>query len=184
MSRDIEKIIIINHRKFDKIEQIDEDKIWMGISYDLDHNKDHSRSKIWLSIAATLIFLLASSVGYLSLEINNKQELNYDQLLTNTFPELKNEFNDFNNQIHARKAALAFDTINPENFPDLFSEMETLNNDYETAISDLRNIGKEQAILRVLMRYHQRQLDLLERLSNEIEKKKLYYEKNNQHSIY
>jgi len=184
MNSDLEKKVRKNLEKFDQIETIEEDRIWLGINYHLDQHQNKIKNRIWLSAAAAIILLLASSVIYLSTEINNRKGVSEKQLLANIFPELQEDFNAYDEQIIARKAALSFDTINPDHFPDLFNEMKILNANYQSTLTDLESIGKDEAILRVLMRYHQRQLDLLERLSNEIEKNKLYNEKISRHFIY
>ncbi|MCB0665322.1 MAG: hypothetical protein KDC80_05835 [Saprospiraceae bacterium] len=184
MNEELEKIVRENQERFDQIELVSEDRIWMGINDQLSENKNKGSNKFWIAAAASIIFILSATVLYLTIQINRNDLMNPDHFIAETYPELKKEFDQYNQQIHARKTALSFDTISPEEFPELFEEMQILGNNYQTAINDLQNMGKDEAIVRVLMRYHQRQLDLLERLSNEIDKKKLYYEKNNQHSIY
>lgn len=184
MNSDLEKMVKHHQDQFDRVEPVDEERIWMGISDVLNQQSSRKRLRFLSSAAAIVIFILTATVIYLTLEVNRDRAEAQDQFIARNYPDLKKELDQYNQEIYARKASLSFDTINPEEFPELFSEMQILGRNYEIAISDLRNIGRDEAIVRVLMRYHQRQLDLLERLSNEIEKKKLYYEKNKQHSIY
>lgn len=184
MSEKLEKLARNNQDKFDQIEPVDTDKIWMGINQYLDHHPRQNIINIWFVVAAAIIVLLAMSTIYLSIRVEQQGALNSEEFLSQIYPEFSDEFKDLNQQVSARKAAISFDTIHSEEFPDLFREMKILDTNYHSAIDDLKNIGKEDAILRVLIRYHQRQIDLLERLSNEIEKKKMYHEKNNLHILY
>jgi hypothetical protein len=183
MNNDLEKLVQTNIDRFDRIESIEEDRLWAGIQNQLDNGSHQAKFRIWFGIAASIILLLSLVLIYQSIRINNKVSIDNNQLLASTFPELAQQFKIQNNQIFAQKASISFDTINPQDYPDVFEEMNILNANYQLAFVDLQKLGKEEAILRVLLRYHQRQLDLLERLSNEIEKKKLYDERN-QHAIY
>lgn len=182
MSIDLEKFVRKHAGKLDRVEVVEEDRLWSGISRALDqYEQPSSKYRIWLSIAAGIIIILTSMLVYTSIY---RSPANDDRrLLSAVFPELSKEFSQYDQIIRTRKTAISFDTIDPGQYPDLFEEMQTLDEHYSTALKDLKNLGKDEAILRVLIRYHQRQLDLLERLSNEIEKNKRYHEKNFQRNI-
>ena len=178
----LEDIIIKHKHRLDNIECVPEDRLWIAIEHELNQ-KQYNNQPFWLKAVAAIILVLLTTIIFTNLN-NPKNTTNNTAHISQYFPESKRDFENLNHQILAQKVALSFDEINPSIFPDIFRELAILDENFKIAITDLNSLGNQDAILKVLIKHHQRQLALLERLANEIEKNNVYETRNNKIHIY
>lgn len=163
--------------RLDHIEEVDQDRLWEGIARRRRSQK-HPASFWPLTVAAAVILLLASALIWTNY-------MKDDTLLSAShfYPELETMETGYHREIDQRKSELSFDTLSAEDFPDIFREFMEVDSHYEQLLSELSQYPNKEAAIRVVIKYHERQLRLLERLSKEMEKKKHHEKKSNGQQI-
>lgn len=167
---DWEKIIVDQRSRFDEIEEVPHEIIWQGISTQLKENK--SPRKMWLAIAAG--FALAVAAGMF---LQKHQQNNANHLAAWESIPWEAEQERLVQMVNLKKEEIGFDTISAQQYPTVFTQLELQESLYTEILKDLEIYPDEDALLKILIKYHERQLKLLETLSREAKKKEIQHEK-------
>lgn len=177
---DIEKFIRSNRAELDEMEELESDVLWHGIQQELRHDKWRFQiGTYWRwSIAASILVL--SGVAwwwYQSSEISTTDSVS----ITAYYPELAQTEQSFQQQINEKKQQLNFSAIDRQAFQEIFMELEILDQIHQEYLDDISIYQDNDQLARTLIKYYERKIQILERLSKEIDKKayneKLKYEK-------
>ena len=164
--------LIRNRREaFDKIEHVPRESLWEGISAELDR-KNRRPISMWMAIAASLVVMFIAGV-LVSRQFWSPQQ----ETVVSDWSQQQEAYQEL---ISHRIQTVGFDTLRPDQFPDLQAEFRSLQEEFDHSTADLAIYPNNESALRVLIRYHERQLSILEKLEKEInrqEKEELNYEK-------
>ena len=175
---ELEKYIKENHSEFDQIEGPDNEALlWIQISENLPVKTKPKVVSIFrnryvqLAIAASfgLMIGLSTWLFYPANQGNNLQNSN-NLFLAQYAPELAEREEGYIRLIAQKESEINFQEINPKDYQDLFRELEALDFLREDYLQDIdQALGNDQFI-QTLIRFYERKINLLERLSFEIRK--------------
>jgi hypothetical protein len=168
MKQDVEQYLKENRLKLDS-ELPDEEKIWKDIRRNL-RSKNEIRNNGFWKIAA--IFLLGILTTYVVVKETSREKVVVIKL-GDISPELgqkEAEFNRVVDQKWAEIKPLSQDEIKQFGF--LLDELDELDKIYKAYENDLHTVGENEQIINVLLDYYQKKIQLLNRLSLEIQKQK------------
>ena len=168
----IESIIMQKRDELDHVEKVPLEAIWEGIQQG-ERGYNRHRWIILYSIAATLLLLILAIAWFFktsSIQSSSPENITIAQYYPNWAPQE----NQYINLVHAKKSELNFDQLDKKAYAGIFQELSELEDFYRESMHDLTLYEDKEAIIRVLIKYHERQLKLLERLSYEIQKKDDY----------
>lgn len=177
---ELEKYIIENRQRLDQTEQPNIEKMWGEISSDIEV-KHRPRNEFLLrlkkvSIAAA--FVLLGCVGtwlYLGGEKSTPE-------IADFYPELVPVAESYQQAIAVKESTIPFDSLEPLLFDELLSELDQLENMHQQTLKDLPKYAQNERLIDALMRYYERKLQILERLSKEYNKS-IRHEKNREIAI-
>ena len=170
MRDDFEDFVTKHKYNFDQVEEIPIDAMWHEIERDLAPRRS-KMSWIWKVAAAVLALAISVPIGVEVLSVEQTTEHAMTPV-AEVFPAWEPEENKYLQLISAKKREIGFDTVQVQNFPELQQQLKVMETDFTQSISDLERYGDKEAILKVLVRYHERQLNILEKLAREAEKEK------------
>ena len=176
MKDDFEKLILEHRSQLDQVEDIPKEAIWQGVLQQKRKYAQIRRFKI-ISIAATILIISGALVWILTNWKPNK--FSDETVIAAYMPEWAPQKDKYEKLIDAKKSDLHFASLQARAHPEIFTELKELDRLYNASLEDLTVNENREAILKILIRYHERQLHLLERLSYEIQKKN-EYEKSRQ----
>ena len=168
MKQDVEQYLKENRLKLDS-EQPDDSKIWRGIQGGLKTKKEFRNNGFW-KIAA--IFLLGILTTYVVVKETSEENVVVISL-GDISPELgqkEAEYKRVVDQKWAEIKPLSEEEIKQFGF--LLDELDELDKIYKSYENDLHSVGENEQIINVLLDYYQKKLQLLNRLSLEIQKQK------------
>ncbi len=177
----IEKYINKNRDEFDQVVHPPRDRMWEAISS--EQGKTHpwkiqlGRNWRW-SIAAAI--LLALSVGWWVQRQPQPPEPGL-QNLAHYFPELADEEARYQALISNQETMLEIDKLDKTLYRDIFNELKELEKIHRDYLADVPAYQEQELLVRTLIKYYERKLRILERLSYEIEKQKIH--ENRTHEI-
>jgi phosphoserine aminotransferase len=171
MKDDLEKLILRQRPELDRVETIPMEAIWKGIIHQKKKQNQNRTIKV-VSIAATVVMALGAMIWLY--QSGAKEDISEETVIAESFPEWITEKDQYNQLIQEKKTDLHFASLSRNEHPELFNELNALDQFYDASIRDLILNEDKEAILKVLIKYHERQLQLLERLSYEIQKKNEY----------
>jgi len=170
----IEKYIEQHRETFDQVEEVPREQIWQAIRQEQD--KPHpwkihlGRNWRW-SIAAAI--LLALSVGWWAQEQGQSPDQDLENL-AQYFPELADEEARYQALISNQETVLGIDKIDKALYRDIFNELKELEKIHQDFMADVPAYQEQELLVRTLIKYYERKLRILERLSYEIEKQKIH----------
>ncbi len=185
-----EKRIKEEREALDRIEQVDEAKLWRNINgalHDSAHKKSY-RFLQWYAAAASLLLLVA--FGWLMYQqgiSDGGAAVASQGLKPNTNvassvlpPEMLQQEKKYQMAVAKKKAALQLDQISKEDFKDIFTELKVLDEIHQEFRNDLPDLSNDEKIIKVLKKYYERKLRILDHLNKEIEKKSRHEKRNQQ----
>jgi len=180
MSKEFEDYIKVNRNQLDDVEQVDELPVWQNIQSELpatNNSNHHSNFRyFWLGgVAASVLFLLGFGY-YLWQQPASPTQLE-DFQLANVAPDLEEEETNYKKIISEKTGAIQLDKINPEDYKDIFLELQLLEEIHQEYRKDLSAFGHQDQLVKTLIKYYERKIRILERLSKEIEIKEYNNEK-------
>ena len=168
MKQDVEQYLKENRLKLDS-EVPDDSKIWRGIQIELKTKKEFRNNGFW-KIAA--IFLLGIFVTYVVVKETTEEKVMVISL-GDISPELGQKEAEFKRVVEQKWAEIKpLSEEEKKQFGFLLDELDELDKIYKSYENDLHSVGKNEQIINVLLDYYQKKLQLLNRLSLEIQKQK------------
>lgn len=178
----LEKYIRENREQLDQVEQPEADLIWLGIQGQMatEEKQQHSGAKViqlpqsWaIGIAASMLLLIVSGIWYISSLPKENQKID----LATYVPELDLQQESYQQLIAQKEADLNLTSLDRAEFEEIFMELSTLEEIHQEFLKDLPQFNQNSQLVEVIIKYYERKIRILERLSNEIEKRN-YHEKN------
>ena len=93
------------------------------------------------------------------------------------------EEQNFQLVIAQKEEALGLNQIRKEDYQEIFLELELLESIHQEQLADAPQFEKNDQLVKTLLKYYERKIRILERLSNEIEKKNHHEERNREQQI-
>ena len=123
------------------------------------------------SIAAAIV--LAISLGWWTQQ--QSPDPNTDlQNLARYYPELADEEARYQALISNQETILELDKLDKTLYRDIFNELKELEKIHRDFMADVPAYQEQELLVRTLIKYYERKLRILERLSYEIEKQKIH----------
>ena len=178
----LEKYIRENREQLDQVEQPEADLIWLGIQGQMatEEKQQHTGGKViqlpqsWaIGIAASMLLLIVSGIWYISSLPKENQKID----LATYVPELDLQQESYQQLIAQKEADLNLTSLDRAEFEEIFMELSTLEEIHQEFLKDLPQFNQNSQLVEVIIKYYERKIRILERLSNEIEKRN-YHEKN------
>lgn len=183
-----EKYLLDNRDVLDQIEEPDLEKMWKEIrrgnlevrnqklatsAVNRPNNWHLSIGRNWRwAIAASIVLVL--SVYIL---LPTKTEAPMEVQIAEIFPEIAQQEANYQRLIAQKEDELNLSMVDKKAFAELFSELQQLEEIHKEYLQDLPRYEKNDHLVSILLRYYERKIKILERLSREIEKKKMNHEK-------
>ncbi|MBX2817723.1 MAG: hypothetical protein KTR24_17090 [Saprospiraceae bacterium] len=161
---DWEKRVRDDREEFDHVEMVPRDAMWQGISNRLDQPRRLPVVK-WVGIAASMALVFMAGMFY--------QRGNGGEEVATLPIEWQAEEDRYQELIAFKKQEIGFDTFQSQRYPDLFAQLTQLDAEYEEAIVDYQAYPEKEALFSILIKYHERQLKVLEQLSRESDRNKI-----------
>ena len=130
------------------------------------------------TMAASIALLIAVGIWYTARLSQENQTIK----LATYFPELEEQEKAFQKMISQKEAVLNLPAVDKSAFEEIFEELYILEQIHQQYLKDLPQYNQKDQLVEVLIKYYERKIRILERLSKEIEKRKhhenLYQEKS------
>ena len=188
--KDLEKYINANREELDHVEEPEIDLIWEGIRTQLQNEqelrKDKDRSGGWqLQIGRNWKWAMAASIVLAigTFYMNRTAPVQEVTSVAALMPELAEEEQNFQLVIAQKEEALGLNQIRKEDYQEIFLELELLESIHQEQLADAPQFEKNDQLVKTLLKYYERKIRILERLSNEIEKKNHHEERNREQQI-
>ncbi len=158
--------------RLDQIEEPRREIIWAGIQSGLKEQKNANAWAIHIganwrwSIAASIAILLIAGIWRFSVS-----EKSTTPRLTQFYPALAEQEAQFQRLIALKETELKVDQLDQDAYHDIFQELRTLDAVYEELKLDMPVSIAEDRLLNTLIKYYERKIRILERLSREIQKR-------------
>ena len=172
----LEKYIQENRDQLDHIEKPEADLIWMGIDEQLSGSEKSSLDskqfvlipKTWLiGVAASIALILAAGLWYIAKLSQPAPEV----ILADYLPEFGEQEKQFKALIAQKEAEVNLANLNKSEFEEIFLELTLLEEIHNANLRDVPQFNQKNQLVEVLLKYYERKIRILERLSNEIEKR-------------
>ena len=182
----LEDFIKNNRAELDKVEEPESDLIWMGIHSKLlesdqkatiesNPGKQQVGPKMivmpqtWVvGIAASLLLFLGATIWMLA----DKETESVSIQITEYLPQIAEQEAEFQQLIAQKEQELDLENLNKVEFSEIFLELQLLEEIRGESLNDLPKYNQQDQLVEVLLKYYERKIRILERLSDEIEKRK------------
>lgn len=171
---ELEKYILKNRQALDDIEMPDIDKMWLHIEKSSVEAKKHIKkggliiALRKLAIAASFMLIGGVAVWlYLPTSVDTPSSQ-----LANFYPELIDVEQNYRKAIALKEANIPFDSLDYFLFTDILKELERLEDTHQETLKDMPKYAQNDRLVDALMRYYERKIQILERISNEYQKNK------------
>ena len=176
----LEQYIQTKRSDFDRQEWVPRDRMWEAIQQESDQVTNKSKPSfsvrkaylLW-SVAATLVLAVGAGI-WISNPSNEDPAIMNDNTLASYFPELADEEQMYRKLISEQESKLNIGAIDKAIYEDIFSELHELESLHQEYLKDLSQYQEQELLIQTLLKYYERKLRILERLSFEIEKRQLY----------
>ena len=169
----LEEHIKQNRSQLDHIEDPRREVLWKNIQKGL--NPERKRPNGWTihlgtnwrwSIAIAITLMIGMGIWrYTQTPVESQPTL------AQFYPELIEQENHYRQLITEKENDLQIGKLDPQKFGDIFQELQILEEVHAELIADLPNYISEDDLVRTLVKYYERKIMVLERLSREIEKR-------------
>jgi hypothetical protein len=172
----LEKHIHKNRDELDKVETPDIQGMWAEIAPNIPGQQQKRRAIIigLRKIAIAASFML---VGGFAVWVFMNQQNKKNSSLATFYPELLEIEDNYRRTIAKKEATIPFDSLDQFLFEEILDELETLEEMKATTLEDLPQYSKNERVVNALMKYYERKIQILERLSNEYQKSKRHEKK-------
>lgn len=168
----LERHIRKNRNSLDNVEQPDIEKMWSAIQQEVVPEKRKKSALIigLRKVAVAASFMLIGGIAvwlFMNPSNNNKASG-----LAAFYPELAETEIKYQRTISEKEAAIPFDSLDRFLFEEILDELNELEDIKATTLEDLPQYSDNERVVNVLLRYYERKIQILERLSNEYQKSK------------
>ena len=172
-----EKYLRDNREELDRVEPLDEQAMWEGISKKVHSPQSAVRSLRshwkWLAMAASVAALIGWGLYFLK----PAEEPNIVISLGDISPELAEREANLMLLISQKEKEIGLDTLNAEAFAEVFEELAELEANSKATRWDMNNGSANERTVETLLRQYELKIRILENLSKEIEKKQYHEER-------
>ena len=185
----LEKHISENRDALDRIEEPAIEAIWENIQSELEASatiRTLAKNNWQLNIGRNWRWVIAASfVLIISLLVWNIQKPSEQTTVVASiaefYPELAEQENNFIQLIAQKEKAIGIDNLDKAHFQEVFQELDLLEEIRKEYLKDLPRYNNDQ-LVNTLIKFYERKIQILERLSKEIEKRR-HYENRNQEKL-
>lgn len=156
---DLDHLFEQQREQLDHVEMVPQEAMWQGIRQDLDR-RARIRRFSWSVAAAIAVLAIALPFVHTTTETSA-------QRVAQVYPEWAEEEETYLQLISDKKTEIGFDSIQMDRFPNLAEQLADLEEDFTESLVDLARHDRKEDVIRVLIRYHERQLNILEKIANE-----------------
>ena len=177
-----EKYLKEQRTELDRIETPRREVIWEGVRAGLQkppsgHGWDLRVGAYWRwSIAAGVAILVSLSIWFWP---DGTNAPGGSEDWAQFYPALAEEEQQFKKLVAEKEAQIQLNELNKSEFSYIFEELQLLEEVQRQMKEDLPLTLSEEELVQILMKYYERKIRILERLSREIEKRKR--DENKQH---
>ncbi len=175
MKINLEEYLKKNRPKLDV--EFPDQSVWNGINAGITNNRTRNKSTLGWKVAAIFLFLISATYVFYN-ETKNKEVIFIS--LSDISSELKQQETEFQNTIGVKwqqvQQVLPSDQSDFQFLFDELNYLETINTDYK---SDLSLSGANEQIIRAMLDYYEKKIQLLDRLLMEAQKQQDHEDKNN-----
>ena len=157
------------YSQFPDIEIPDDEKIWKGISAELEKTR---RLRIGLLSAAALLLLLISSAVSITLIINQRKTHGVNYSLQNVSKQLGEEENFFRLTVLQKLEEVKSSGVKVDDYQEMMEQLEQIDRQYSVYMNDLHELGNQPKILKGIIRCYELKIRVIEKTLNEIAKTK------------
>ena len=180
---ELEKHILQNRQSLDDIEMPNIDKMWKHIEKgSLEAQKPIKKRGLIIAlhkVAVAASFMLIGGVAvwlYLSASTDKPSSQ-----LASFYPELIDVEQNYRKTIALKEANIPFDSLDYFLFTDILKELDRLEDTHKETLEDMPQYAQNDRLVDALMRYYERKIQILERISNEYQKNKNHEKKKEIH---
>ncbi len=172
----LEKHIRKNREELDRIETPDISGMWNEIEQHIP-GKQNKRSALIIGLRRIAVAASFMLIGGFAVWMFMNQQNSKDNTLAQFYPELLEMENNYVQTIAQKEASIPFDSLDQFLFEEILDELATLEDMKATTLEDLPQYSKNERVVNALMKYYERKIQILERLSNEYQKSKRHEKK-------
>ena len=176
---DLEKFIRNHKKELDAVEEPNVERIWNGIQQKKLRPLDRPLSKTggWdLSVGRNWQWAIAASillaVGLFFYPFSDPQQETTNNSIAVYFPELAEQEQEYRQLISDKESSLGLSELDRNAYQEIFMELQMLENIHQEFLADVPRYQKNDQLVETLLKYYERKIRILERLSKEIEKNK------------
>ncbi len=179
---EIEKYILEQREALDRVESPRVDRIWQGIQQKQNPSVAGSGwhlqvGKFWKwSIAASLALLISLGIGLYWNTTGGAQQVD----IASYYPELAKQEQAYRQMIAQKEAGLELSEQDKVVYREILAEMDQLDQLHRESLADVPQYVNNDRLVETLLRYYERKIRILERLSKEIEKQKNHEKRESQ----
>jgi hypothetical protein len=170
-----EKYLKDKEAELARVEEPRREIIWESIQTGLQKSTQRSGWALQIgaywrwSIAASLAILISLGIWFYQSDFNGSAET---MDLAQIYPELAEQEMQFKRLVAEKEAQLDLNVLKENAFKDISEELKLLEEVHQQMKEDLPVAFSEGDMVNILMKYYERKIRILERLSREIEKRK------------
>lgn len=170
----LERNIKAAREELDQIESLDTERVWKGIQEELNPTTKVRRlsNKRWWAIAAAVAILILSVNTFLMWQKINQVDETLEYSLSSLSPELAAKEATYKKLIHAKAEVIATAALSEATFKAFFEELALLDTLQKEYTEQIPLYGANERLINTLIRYYELKIRLLERLENELIKKR------------
>ena len=199
----LEKYLLQNRSELDRVEEVNVEGIWEKLEEQMElsgaasresgseergvnegESFNHRPPSPWhISIGRNWRWGIAASIALvvgMYFLLPKQQEPTMANVINELLPEIAEQTADYQRLIAQKEGALNLEEVDKKAFKDIFTELQLLEELHKEYLQDLPRYEKNDQLVNTLLRYYERKIKILERLSREIEKKKSNHEKVSQ----
>ena len=182
-----EKFLSKNRQGLDHIEEPPVEAIWENIQKEINvpaKIRLLPKNGWQLHVGHNWRWVIAASFALvISLLVWNIQQKEQKAIagvsIADFYPELAEQEKNYRQLIAQKEKAIGFSELDKIPFQEIFYELDLLEEIHREYLKDLPKYNTNDQLLKTLIKYYERKIQILERLSKEIEKK-THHENRNQ----
>ena len=165
------KEFLESHSSLPDVETPDDEKIWKGISAELDGTR---RLRIGLLSAAAVILILAATGATRWFILHQRQSVGAEYSLQQVSQQLGAEEQVFRLMVTQKLDEVNRTRSTGDDYREMTDQLEQIDRQYQTYMADLKELGAQPKILRGIIRCYEMKIRVIEKTLKEIEKTKNY----------
>ncbi len=180
----LERDVRSNRKAFDRIEKLnDADSLWERIRKEIPTEetsvpvKPVSIYRRYLQLAAAAVVGLMVGLSLWAFEENKAMVKTDRHSISTYFPNLGEQEKYYQRLVAQKELEIGLKEISPVDYQDIFQELKALDELRNEYFKDLAKVPVDEQLVNTLLRFYEREIQILERLKNEIEKRNNHEER-------